>query len=185
MNKIITSREDILNASRDIARAKGLPAINMRGVAKDCGVSVGSVYNYFPSKAELVAATVESVWESIFHAGGHCSEDESFIGTVEWFFNTVKRGSEDYPAFFTLHAMGFKTGDRQAGERVMNKFFVHMQQGLLHALEKDKEVRPDAFNEHFTKEEFVGYVFSNVLMLRMNEAKSCALLAEMIKRAVY
>lgn len=67
MNTIVTSREEILKASRELIRQGGWSAISIRSVAAACGVSVGSIYNYFDSKTELVGATVESVWEEIFH----------------------------------------------------------------------------------------------------------------------
>ena len=69
MNKIVTSKEDILKASREIASKDGLQSINMRNVAKHCGVAVGSIYNYFPSKADLIIATVEDIWKSFFSYG--------------------------------------------------------------------------------------------------------------------
>ena len=65
MNTIVTSREEILKASRELIRQEGWSAISIRSVAAACGVSVGSIYNYFDSKTELVSATVESVWEKI------------------------------------------------------------------------------------------------------------------------
>ena len=49
MNKAVTSREDILAVSREMAAENGMQAINMRNAAGRCGVAVGSVYNYFPS----------------------------------------------------------------------------------------------------------------------------------------
>ena len=65
MNTIVTSKEDILKASRELIQQQGWPAINIRCVAAACGVSVGSIYNYFDSKATLLGATVESVWWEI------------------------------------------------------------------------------------------------------------------------
>ncbi|MEI3425491.1 MAG: TetR/AcrR family transcriptional regulator [Christensenellales bacterium] len=67
MNTIVTSRAEILKASRELIRQEGWSAISIRSVAAACGVSVGSIYNYFDSKTELVSATVESLWEEIFH----------------------------------------------------------------------------------------------------------------------
>ena len=61
MRNAVISRDEILEASRLMLQEKGWSAIHMRSVAVRCGVSVGSLYNYFPSKTELVAATVESV----------------------------------------------------------------------------------------------------------------------------
>ena len=66
MNTIITSKEDILKTSRELIREQGWSAVNIRSVAAACGVSVGSIYNYFDSKADLVGETVESVWCQIF-----------------------------------------------------------------------------------------------------------------------
>ncbi len=67
MNNAVISKDMILSASKQLVMEKGLYAINMRMVAERCGIAVGSVYNYFPSKTDLIAATVESVWQSIFH----------------------------------------------------------------------------------------------------------------------
>ena len=75
MNTIVTSKEEILKISRDMIQQQGWSAVNIRSVAAACGVSVGSIYNYFDSKAELMGAVVESVWHEIFHR----PEDESMF----------------------------------------------------------------------------------------------------------
>ena len=67
MNTVVTSKEQILKASRELIQRQGWSAVNIRSVAAACGVSVGSIYNYFDSKAALVGAAVESVWCEIFH----------------------------------------------------------------------------------------------------------------------
>ena len=45
MNTIKTSKEVVLEASRAMAAEKGLSSVNIRALAKRCGVAVGSVYN--------------------------------------------------------------------------------------------------------------------------------------------
>lgn len=62
MHPIVTSKEEILKASRELIQQRGWAAINIRSVAAACGVSVGSICNYLDSKAALVGAAVESVW---------------------------------------------------------------------------------------------------------------------------
>ena len=66
MNTVITSRENILETCKKIVSNKGLTAINMRLVAKECNIALGSIYYYFPSKDDLLIAIIESVWEDIF-----------------------------------------------------------------------------------------------------------------------
>ena len=67
MNPVVTSKEEILKTSRELIQQQGWTAINIRSVAAACGVSVGSIYNYFDSKSALVSAVVESIWCEIFH----------------------------------------------------------------------------------------------------------------------
>ena len=73
MNTAVTSKDEILKISRELIRQQGWSALSIRSVAAACGVSVGSIYNYFESKAVLLGATVESVWCEIFH----CPEQEA------------------------------------------------------------------------------------------------------------
>ena len=59
MNTVVTSKEEILKTSRELIRQQGWRAVNIRSVAAACGVSVGSIYNYFDSKSDLAGATVD------------------------------------------------------------------------------------------------------------------------------
>ena len=68
MNTVVTSRQALLAASRTVARRQGLGGLSIRAVAAEARVSVGSVYNYFSGKTELLAATVEEVWMQILSA---------------------------------------------------------------------------------------------------------------------
>ena len=102
MNTIITSKEEILKHSRELLQKKGWNAINIRALATACHVSVGSIYNYFPSKAELVSETIASVWLEIFH-----QPDESFQtieACVRWMFERMRYAQKAYPGFFTRAA---------------------------------------------------------------------------------
>ena len=78
MNTVVTSKEEILKTSRELMQQQGWSAVNIRSVAAACGVSVGSIYNYFSSKTELVGAIVESVWCEIFHR----PEDEAVFQDI-------------------------------------------------------------------------------------------------------
>lgn len=57
-----TSRENILAAATELARKDGLAKLGIRSVAASCGVSVGTIYNYFPDKDVLVTGVVGSFW---------------------------------------------------------------------------------------------------------------------------
>ena len=105
-----------MKTSRELIQSQGWSAINIRSVAAVCGVSVGTIYNYFDSKAALVSATVESVWHEIFHRpeGGAAFQDTQ--ACIAWMYGQMEYGRKQYPGFFTLHSLGFM-GEEKADRK--------------------------------------------------------------------
>ena len=185
MNNTVTSKDDILAASREIISREGLPAVSIRSVAAACGVSVGSIYNYFDSKAELVGAAVESVWREIFHRGGDGGEFGDIQSCIVWMYGRMERGCEQYPGFFTLHSLGFMGEDKSVGKRRMQQTWQHILSGLCSVLKRDTKVRPDAFNEQFTAEKFAGVLFSLMLSALLRQDYDPSAVLEIVCRTLY
>lgn len=185
MNTVITSREAILEVSKSIAATEGLNGINMRTVAAGCGVAVGSVYNYFPSKSELLSATVEDIWKDIFHYADGSGSFIRFTEAVSWLFSRIRDGTKEYPAFFVAHAQAFDSAARDKGRQAMSSYLTHRKHSLLDTLRQDPAVRADVFSELLTAEQFVDFVFSNILLLLSQHQTSCQTLLEVIRRILY
>ena len=65
MPKIIENLEEkLLCEARKQLQETGYSAMTIRSVAAGCGVGVGTVYNYFPSKDALLAASMLEDWQS-------------------------------------------------------------------------------------------------------------------------
>ncbi len=63
MPKIIENLESrLIEEARRQIEAAGYSAMTIRSVAKACGVGVGTVYNYYPSKDALLATYLLSDW---------------------------------------------------------------------------------------------------------------------------
>lgn len=184
MNHAATSREALLQASLSFAAQEGLRSLNIRSIAGACGVSVGCVYRYFPSKAALISATVGKIWEHIFHmTASGCAQDD-FRSCVSWVFACIRNGCQEYPSFFRQHADAFSAGERQDGRRVMDQYLGHIRGMLLRALELDPAIRPDAFTA-LTREELAAFVLDNLLFLGMRRAESCGTLLAVIETLLY
>src|SRR5712675_2153301 len=61
VRKLAARHEAILQAARDLAAEGGMAAVQIAPVATRAGIAAGTVYRYFPSKIELVAALVEAL----------------------------------------------------------------------------------------------------------------------------
>ena len=185
MNPMVTSKEEILAASKKLMMEQGWAAVNIRSVAAACGVAVGSIYNYYQSKADLVGAAVESVWREIFPISESELTSKSFLECVEWFFQSMEKGSRDYPGVFTLHSMGFLGGDKAKGQQLMRKSWEHIKQNLYIVLVNDRNVRPGALQEPLTPEAFIEMIFSLLVSSMIKGEYDSAPIAELIRRSIY
>lgn len=186
MRTAVISREEILEASREMLGEKGWSAIHMRSVAARCGVAVGSLYNYFSSKTELVAATVESVWQELFHVPEDLPEEARFCCCVRWLYESMREGNRRYPGFLTLHALGFTTGEGKAeGRRMMERIQGHLRDSLCRVLREDGQVNRSVFDSRLTQEGFVELVFSMLLSALLRGEDSCEPLLAVVHRVLY
>ena len=77
MPKIIEHlREQLLTVAQKQVEACGYANTTMRSVAAACGVGVGTVYNYFPSKEMLIATFVLENWKKHLSAMAELPNDD-------------------------------------------------------------------------------------------------------------
>lgn len=185
MNTIVTSKEEILKTSRALVRQQGWSAVNIRSVAAACGVSVGSIYNYFDSKADLVGAVVESVWREIFHRPEDSPVFQDTQACITWIYGRLASGCQQYPGFFTLHSLGFLQEEKADGKRRMQQTWQHIQEGLCSVLKQDAKIRSDAFTEQFTAERFAEVLFSLLLSALLRQDYDPTAVLEIVRRTLY
>lgn len=184
MNPAVTSKEQILSVCREIIAGEGVSALSMRAVAERCHVALGSLYNYFPSKDDLLTAAVESVWEDIFRQA-QPEPGMSFPDYVVWLFDALRGGAGPYGSFLTAHALSLSGGAKDRARGMMAQVIGRLRGELLEVLAHDPHVRAGAFGEVLRADDFVDFVLSSLLTLLMRESDSCAVLAEMIRRTIY
>jgi len=108
MPKIIKDLESklIAEAKRQI-EVSGYGGVTIRSVAKACGVGVGTVYNYFPSKDALVATYMLKDWEhsvTAIHAVSDYSDGPKPV--VRCIFDQLLAYAQLHNAIFADEAAG-------------------------------------------------------------------------------
>lgn len=61
MKAIDNVKEVLLQTAKDVIRTQGVADFNIRTIAKKAGVSIGTVYNYYPAKSDIVLATMQNL----------------------------------------------------------------------------------------------------------------------------
>ena len=184
MNPGATSKAAIMQVCRRIAAQEGLSALSMRTVARACGVALGTLYNYYADKDALLIATVESIWQEIFHTDAGSLTARPFPEQVASLFECVRRGTQRYPGFLGAHSMVIAGARRGEARRAMEACFAHMKAGLLAGLAADPAVNPAAFSDAFTQSDLVDFALDHLLLLLMKGEEDCAPLTEMLRRAI-
>jgi AcrR family transcriptional regulator len=63
VRRLAEREQTIVDAARSAAAAGGMAAVQIAAVAESAGIAAGTVYRYFPSKNDLVAALMNAVAE--------------------------------------------------------------------------------------------------------------------------
>ena len=145
MPKIIKDLQPrLLEEAKKQIESDGYSAMTIRFVAKSCGVGVGTVYNYFPSKDDLVAAYMLEDWNkcitAIYEASAY-SDDPMPVVCCIW---------DQLRAFVQLHNAVFQDRSACASfSRSFNKYHTLLRSQLALPLRK---FSPDAFTADFLAE---------------------------------
>lgn len=183
MNKTITSKEKIISISKQIAQQKALNCLNMREIASLSEIAVGSIYNYFPSKNDLIMETIKSIWNEISEDSIKKMENRSFIESVEILFQSIRNSEIKYPHFLNNH--GTIISNKNKGMKMMSDFFDLIKKQLLKVLNQDKNLKESFFTKECSKEEFIDFIFANLVNLSSQKGADCRVLKQIIRASIY
>jgi AcrR family transcriptional regulator len=130
----VLTRDDILQAAEDVLRRYGPAKANVVDVARALGVSHGSVYRHFPSKAALREAVAERFLDEM-------SEPlEPIDGDPRLWFDTLiatkrRKAAEDPELFATYVALAAESQD------VIQRHVDHLIQSLARSVKDEQTAR--------------------------------------------
>jgi AcrR family transcriptional regulator len=92
MPRIIENpKQLILDTARSILLDKGYSELSMRNVAKECGIAIGTIYNYYPTKKDLIIDMMSGYWaEYINILEKTIDEDNTFFVKLHDIFKELK-----------------------------------------------------------------------------------------------
>lgn len=184
MNTVVTSRKQILHAAKELASLHGVTQISIRGVAKACGVSVGSIYNYFPTKSELVIAVIEEFWRGAF--SDMPMEELEKLPLPDCFhrvYISLQSYMDTFQKSWLKELSQLEKTEKQMGRSREQDYFFRIRRLFLICLDNDQSISPNLWNQNFTRENLAEFCFEN-LMILLRTGKSDAFFQQALCRCL-
>jgi AcrR family transcriptional regulator len=185
MPKTLTSKEEILEGAYRLAGTYGLASISIRGVAGACGVSSGTIYNYFTSRDELVAAVAAELFGKAFYEGFcHPRSDESYLRYCKRLYASLDERLSATGSDWLTQFQGLESGARQAGRRQMEQLLEHMRQGLQSVLVHDPSIDQDILVDELDPEHVSAFTLNGMFDALKRGEHECSTLLSILGRAL-
>lgn len=184
MNRSDISGEKIIETSIELIRREE-GGLNMRRVAAACGVAVGSLYNYFPTKEDLGLAVIKRVWETAFSTKLLSFDPkDSFTDYLSRLYTVAYECNREYHGFFLRHRMLMSAGS-EAAKKSMGRCIGEIVGAISKALSKDKAVSPKAWLGGLNPDSLAGFVFSNLMLALSSGKENCDFLILILSKILY
>lgn len=182
---MIITKEKIILECEEIIKLEGICNINIRKVAKKCGVSIGTIYNYFPSKSDLIIELIRKIWSDSLNMSFKDVDNYTFVEYIEKMLVSIKAIDDKYPNFLKEHSIILSNESRIVGKNVMSNYFSHLKLSMKKILLNDKLVKKTLFDDDFTIEVFLDYIFSIFMIVISDSTYDYKLFLKFIEKYLY
>lgn len=175
----------ILREAKLIAEEEGLSNINIRKVAKNSDIAVGTVYNYFPSKSDLLIAVVENFWTTAFSNVNWKEElGEDFFDNIRLIYDILYAKLSKFKKNWLKELGMVKTEEKDLGRQREEIYFKKIHKSLAYLLEIDNNIRKDIWSDDFSKEEMSEFIFENMLIYLREDRQDMEFFIGVLKLAL-
>lgn len=91
MSRIIENPEQlILNGAKEILYNEGLEKFSMRTLSKKCNIALGTIYNYYSTKEDLIVEMMTDYWKNNLYALKYIiNSDDALYTKLNEIFNKL------------------------------------------------------------------------------------------------
>ena len=185
MPKQVIDPEKLVSQAYAIASRDGISALSVRKVATACGIAVGSVYGYFPTKADLTAAVLTRFFDEnlsdelcAVHLG------ERFTSYVRRFREALCTARADMSVDWFAEMRRLPSGEQEALEAVRAPMLTHIERGLARVLVADEAVDRCRLVGPMSAEALCRYVLRSIFA-SLVEGGECETLFALLDAALY
>lgn len=91
----------ILNKAKEILYNEGYSKLNMRNLSKACDIALGTIYNYYPTKKNLIIEMMTDYWQEFLYSVQKTADSNSDIYVkFNNIFNELKTFVENFRQYW-------------------------------------------------------------------------------------
>ena len=184
---VITS-EEILEQAYQLACEQGLRSLSIRSIATACDVSVGTVYNSYASKTELINDVVGMFWQRAFAETMKTlavHEGNDFIAFCEALSQSLKSALKEFRKDFLSDLSALSEGDRLSAQKREQQSFIHARAGIERALLSDPKIKQDRLTGAMAPEALAALVWETLIDSARDDMGYDKTLFELLRTTLY
>lgn len=159
--------EDPTYAVKSIAKEilydqnRGLNAINMRDIAKQCGIGLGTIYNYIPDKETLIRMLMVDYWdEFLILIDQLLQSEQNFYLTIEQLYIKFGEFVQYFHEIFISTKSNTKLVHEEEEMSTRNTYMVRLKIQITNYTK-----RKSANNLTITPDELTEFILSNFMAM--------------------
>lgn len=176
-------KDNILSAAKEIAIKQGITKIDIRSVAKNSGIATGTVYNYFPSKGDLLVAVIEDFWEGAFaDVDWRSFAKDDFYNNLEKIYNILYVYLNKFKENWLEELSFLKTQEKLLGKQKQNEYFEKIYNRIKYMMEMDNNIKQYQWTDAISKEKTAEFIFENMIMMLKKGEKDMSFFIGILKK---
>ena len=185
MPKQVIDKDKLIGQAYSIAANEGISALSVRKLAAACGIAVGSVYMYFPTKADLTAAVFTRFFgQALFEECCKVDGRGSFTDYVRKLRSALGAALGEMDVDWFAEMRSLPRSEHEALEAVRGPMLAHMEQGLQYVLDADPAVVRSRLVGAMSPEKLCPFVLGTIFTSLM-ESSDCETLFALLNTSLY
>lgn len=185
MPKQVIDKDRLIEHAYSIAAREGISELSVRKLAAACGIAVGSVYMYFPTKADLTAAVFARFFgQALFEECCRVDGNESFIDYVRKLRGALGGALAQMDVDWFAEMRRLPRSEHEALEAARGPMLAHMEQGLQYVLDGDPAVVRSRLVGALSPEKLCLFILRTIFTSLM-EGSDCESLFALLDTSLY
>ena len=174
-------RQILLDHSRTIIDDKSPELFTIRDLAEAADISIGTIYNYFNSKDDILFEVTALYWDEALIDLNQLIEDGPFYLQVEQIFYYLKTQISESGARL-MHSL---SNVRKTGARRMQRTHQEIQNLLVGLMSRDADINSSIWNESFKQEAYAWFIVVNIMASLRSGAENLDFFILIMKKTLY